>query len=85
MIVSIQTLQMQIGRKHYPVASFQQASEMFCAARDKSGLGASRVPDAFIINDLGEKVARISYNGRVWPLAEWTPDQKPVYDNRIGG
>lgn len=77
-----EALFIQIRRKRYPVASLKQASEMFCAARDKSGLGASQTPDAFIVNSLGEKVARISYNGRVWPVEEWTQDQRPLYDNR---
>lgn len=77
-------LYMQIGRKRYQVASLQEASEMFCAARDKSGHGASRTPDVTIVNERGDTVARISYNGRVWPVGEWTPDQKPIYDNRIG-
>ena len=77
-------LYMQIGRKRYQVASLQEASEMFCAARDKSGHGASRTPDVTIVDERGETVARISYNGRVWPVGEWTPDQKPIYDNRIG-
>jgi len=79
-----EALFMQIGRKRYPVGSLQQASEMFCAARDKSGHGASRTPNVTIVNERGETVARISYNGRVWPVGEWTPDQKPIYDNRIG-
>ncbi|MEN2790233.1 hypothetical protein ABC974_11400 [Sphingomonas oligophenolica] len=27
-------------------------------------------------------VARISYNGRIWPIAEWTPGDQPIFDNR---
>lgn len=77
-------LYMQIGRKRYQVASLQEASEMFCAARNKSDLGASRTPDVTIVNERGETVGRVSYNGRVWPAVKWTPDQKPIYDNRIG-
>jgi hypothetical protein len=73
----------KIGRKSYPVASLKEASEMFCAARDKSGLGASRVPDAFVINGAGDHVAHISYNGRVWEPREWQVGDEPLYDNQI--
>lgn len=73
---------LRIGRREYPVADFAQASEMFCRARDESGFGASKVPQVFIVDDAGECVAKISYNGRVWPPEEWQPGQQPLFDNR---
>lgn len=71
------TLTMQIGRKHYPVASLADASAKFCAARDKSGFGASRTPTPRIFE--GDKqIAYISYNGRVWAGSTYQPDATPL-------
>ena len=68
------------GRFH-SVASLKAASELYEAKRDASGQGASRFRDGEIYD--GETlVARISYNGRVWPPSEWTVGSKPIYDNR---
>ena len=75
------TLFIQIGRKRYQVASLKQASEMYCTARDASGLGASQMPPATIVDEAGAPVARISYNGCVWPPVE-TAGERPLYDNR---
>jgi len=61
-----QMMFIEIGCKRYEVASFARASAMFCAARDASGLGASAVPGADIVDEHGTFVARISYNGRIW-------------------
>jgi len=75
----------QIGRRRYQVADLAQASQMYSAARDhkmRGSGGASRTPDALIVTASGKPVARISYNGRVWPPEPWHPDQKPLYDNR---
>lgn len=71
-----------IGNTAYQVASFEQASRMFCAARDKFGEGASNTPAPFIVDHTGSVVAHVSYNGRVWPGAHWTESAKPLYDNR---
>lgn len=73
---------LQIRRKRYQVASLEQASQMYCKARDASGFGASKVPEGVIVTADGRKVARISYNGRVWPAEDWHPEMKPIFDNR---
>jgi hypothetical protein len=75
---------LQIGRKRYEVADLEQASRMFCAARDKSGLGMSRISEPLITDEHGTVVAYVSYNGRVWAGApqDWNVDSKPIYDNR---
>ncbi len=72
---------LQIGRKLYEVASFEQASIMFCKARDASGLGASKITSKPIVDERGETIAYVSYNGRVWAGAakEWKPDASPLY------
>jgi hypothetical protein len=72
-----------VGGKPYPVASFAQASTMFCMARDRSGEGASAVPTPVIVDAAGEIVAHVSYNGRVWPGADWVAGSQPLYDNRV--
>lgn len=77
-----EVLFLQIGRTRYEVASLQHASEMFCAARDRSGNGASETPTPTIVTADGRFVARISYNGRVWPDESWTPASIPIFDNR---
>lgn len=69
----------QIGRKRYQVESLARASEMYCAARDKSGEGASRIPEGKIVTADGRFVARISYNGRVWAEENWSVGDKPIF------
>mgnify|MGYP003331284212 CR=1 FL=1 len=75
-------LYIKIGRRRYQVDSLRQASDMYCAARDASGMGASRVPEAMVLDAGGTPVARISYNGRVWPPEPWRPGMQPLLDNR---
>lgn len=65
----------------FPVSSLKEASEVYCAARDKSGLGATRWFEGVVVNDQGTKIARISYNGRVWPYRPWREGMTPLYDN----
>lgn len=77
-----QPLFIQVGRRRYQVDGLQQASEMYCAARDASGKGASKTPDGKIVTANGTLVARVSYNGRVWPPEAYRADQQPLYDNR---
>lgn len=69
----------QIDGRRYQVASLEQASQMYCAARDAFGEGASRTPEGLIVTAEGRTVGRISYNGRVWSPEEWQPGMKPLY------
>lgn len=71
---------LQIGRVRYQVESIDQASEMFCRARDESDLGSRETPDGRVVTADGKPVARISYNGRVWPPEKWTPGMKPLLE-----
>lgn len=68
----------QIARKRFHVASLAQASQLYCQARDISGEGASRVPEGKVVTAEGRLVARISYNGRVWPAENWYPSMTPL-------
>lgn len=66
------------GETH-AVASIEEASRVYCAARDASGEGASTWDDGCI--QPGN--LRISYNGRVWNGDKpWAPGDVPVFDNR---
>jgi hypothetical protein len=73
---------LQIGCKRYQVATFEEASRMFCAARDKAGEGASRTPSPLIVDGQGAVIGHVSYNGRVWAGATYVSGAKPLWDNR---
>ena len=47
------------------------------------GYGASKMPQTYIVDDSGALIAKVSYNGRVWPPVEWTEGMVPLYDNRM--
>lgn len=73
-------LMVQIGSRRYSFTTYEAISAAYCAARDASGEGASIVPSAKVYDGNGNQVAHISYNGRVWPGAEWSPGIVPLYD-----
>jgi hypothetical protein len=50
------TMFLQVGRKRYAVATFEQASQMFCIARDKMGEGSSKIPSQRIVDENGEAI-----------------------------
>lgn len=68
--------------KLYRVASFEEASAQFSAARDKSGRGSSSMPLPEIKQD-GNVIGHFSYNGRIWaqPSKDWKPGFAPIFDN----
>lgn len=70
----------RIGRKAYPVRSWEQVSTAYVRAIEHAGLGASQVPSCEIINLLGNVVAHVSYNGKIWPGRQWREDAKPLYE-----
>jgi hypothetical protein len=62
------SLTLKIGpRLTVSVADYADASRAYAAARDESGEGASTFPFGDVICG-GRKVARVSYNARVWGL-----------------
>lgn len=71
---------LEVGRKRYLVPSLEMASAMYSAARDKSGLGASKFREGRIVDVNGNLIARISYNGRVWPAEQWFVGQQPLVE-----
>ena len=65
--------------KRYPVDSLQDARQKWNRFRDQSAAGASEIGEgARIIDQEGNTVARISYNGIVWPPGKWQPGMKPL-------
>jgi hypothetical protein len=57
-------------------ATAKEASAIYCAKRDASGLGASEWPDG------DWNGHRISYNGRVWEAGKEWPEGKAIYNPR---
>ena len=76
------TMFLEIGRKRFQISSFEEASRLFCTARDKMGEGASRTPSPKIVDERGEVIGHVSYNGRVWAGATYVSQATPQYDNR---
>lgn len=77
--MQLTTLRARVGRSLYPVMSWQQVSDAYLHALNKTNLGASQAPRCEIINPKGEVVAHVSYNGKVWPGQRWTSGDKPLY------
>ena len=75
-------LTMKIKGRTFYGSSFAEMSRIYSASREASGKGMAKFPPA-TITEAGKPVARVSYNGRVWPMEEWTPGQVPLYDNRL--
>ena len=73
-------MNVKIQGRNYEVASLQEASRKYCDLRDASGRGASWFRDGEVRDDVGVLVARISYNGRVWPPEAWQPGMKPLLE-----
>ncbi len=49
------------------VASVGEASAVWSEMRDKSCMGVSEIGNGGnVLNDSGKRVAKVSYNGRVW-------------------
>lgn len=74
---------MVLRQRAYPdevVPDLAGASQLYCTLRDASGHGASRFADGVILVD-GRPVARISFNGRIWPPGPWDVTHRPLYDN----
>lgn len=75
----------------FPDGGFAEVSRTFVAVRDETGATGSDprfgpvMPKCEIVAADGAVVARVSYNGRVWPAVEWRPGLSPLYDPRARG
>lgn len=63
-------LEVEFDGKRYPVASIQEASEKWTQFRQQSDAGVSDVGNGVPVFENGKQVARISYNGRMWDMAD---------------
>ncbi len=74
------TLQLIIpGRADLKAADIIEASRLYADARDASGEGFRTWPDGSVFRN-GAKVARISYNAKVWQPGKWTPGRTPIFN-----
>ena len=59
-----------IGNPTYKVrvSDAEEASKLWCAYRDRLGIGASALKSnsGNLVDSTGKIVARVSYNGRIW-------------------
>lgn len=73
------------GGQKFPVDSLVDASQRWqqfqTEAMRQGGGGASQIGNGVpIVDQDGKEVARISFNGRVWPPGEWKPGTKPLLE-----
>lgn len=61
------------------VRDFAHASEEYAKEREASQEGASTFPEGRIMRG-GRKVARVSYNAKVWGPAPWHAGDVPLFD-----
>lgn len=66
------------SRGVFGVSSLQEASTVYSKERDESCEGASTFAEGTVVDDVGVKIARISYNGRVWAPGPWTSGAEPL-------
>lgn len=68
------------GEPHWlrNLTSLDACQRVYVSLRDEFGLGASRFGGGEIFDQFGQYVARISFNGRLWPALPWTPGMKPL-------
>jgi hypothetical protein len=70
-------MKLHIGEKVFDVADLADASARFCQFRGSKG--ASQLPSGIVYKD-GEEVARVSYNGKVWPPGALLLGREPLYE-----
>jgi hypothetical protein len=73
-------LRINADRNVTAVKDWAEASAIWAKMREEGGFGMSNMPNVTIIDlNTGMQVAYVSYNGRVWPGVQWSPDAKPLY------
>ena len=67
------------GGKRVPCKSVNDCVLAWESFRDAHGVGASDMRSGCgIVSKNGKRVAKVSYNGRVWPVKPWTPEQQEL-------
>lgn len=76
---------LRIGRRlTVNVRDYGHASELYAAERHQSGEGGSTFPEGCIMQG-GKKVAKVSYNAKVWHPRPWQPGDVPLYNPYVDG
>ena len=57
-----------LGMAYFEVYSLKEASKLVNKFIDKMDISSSNWTGGNVINEKGEKIALVSYNGRVWDL-----------------
>ena len=58
----------RVGRGTYPFSTYAAVSAAYCATIDRLGLGVSEVPSCEVLDEAGDLVARVAYNGRIFAI-----------------
>ena len=75
----------QIGSaKPVPFVSLEATSAAYAAMRERKGWTMRNAPQCAILDDQGQPVAHVSYNGRIWAgmPRDWRSDAAPLFCNR---
>ena len=67
-----------IGKRSFPVASLADASARYQRFRGLKSV--DHVPEGLVQDDAGQVVAKVSYNGRVWPPGAWHAGLAPILE-----
>lgn len=67
-----------IGRLSCPVLDLAAASARY--QRFRGTKPADHVPEGLVRDDGGTLLARVSYNGPVWPAEPWHVGQRPILE-----
>jgi hypothetical protein len=73
-------LAVRIGRKAYPMTSFEQVSRAYRDTIAQSGVAPAQAPRCEILNLLGEVIAHVAPNGRIWRGSTYQPGERPLYE-----
>ena len=58
----------RVGRGTYPFSTYAEASAAYCATIERLGLGVSEAPVCAVLDEVGDIVARVAYNGRIFAV-----------------
>ena len=58
----------RVGRGTYPFSSHAEASAAYRATIERLGLGVSEAPACEVLDEAGNLVARVAYNGRIFAV-----------------
>lgn len=72
-------LTLTIGRRA-PIAVVDLADASRCYQRARGTKPSSAFREGIVTDESGVEVARVSYNGRVWPAGPYQPGRTPLME-----